>query len=196
MATCSTKAITSNQSLERTVDRFAFHFEMIPTHSLRAPRGVVRRRSSSSRYAVSAWDKNYRQIKWNCIAALTKCCTTSGIPLASPVLPKRATSIIRTCRMSFRSFSATRPHKRSRAFSLRQPVSTWASVGNASFGSEQKKLPRSFRDGAMSPGSDHQPPNHTMERTAGSFDSKLSMKFHPQSAATRYPASRRSSCSR
>src|ERR1051326_4610448 len=38
--------------------------------------------------------------------------------------------------------------------------------------------------------------NHTMERTAGSFDSLPFMKFHPQLAATRSPASRRSSCSR
>jgi hypothetical protein len=35
-----------------------------------------------------------------------------------------------------------------------------------------------------------------MERTSGSFGSSLSMKFHPQPAATRSPASRRSSCSR
>src|SRR5204862_6388465 len=38
-------------------------------------------------------------------------------------------------------------------------------------------------------------PNHAMERTAGSFGSALTMKFHPQPAATRSPASRRSSCS-
>ena len=41
-----------------------------------------------------------------------------------------------------------------------------------------------------------QSPNQTMERTAGSFGSLLSMKFRPQPAATRRPASRRSSCSR
>jgi hypothetical protein len=40
------------------------------------------------------------------------------------------------------------------------------------------------------------PSNHTMERTAGSFDSYPDMKFHPQPAATRSPASRRSSYSR
>ena len=39
-------------------------------------------------------------------------------------------------------------------------------------------------------------PNHAMERTSGSFGSKSLMKFHPQPAATRSPASRRSSCSR
>jgi hypothetical protein len=37
---------------------------------------------------------------------------------------------------------------------------------------------------------------HAMERTPGSFDSSPTMKFHPQPAATRSPASRRSSCSR
>ena len=36
--------------------------------------------------------------------------------------------------------------------------------------------------------------NQTMERTAGSFGRSLSMKLHPQPAATRHPASRRSSC--
>ena len=35
-----------------------------------------------------------------------------------------------------------------------------------------------------------------MERTAGGFGSLIKMKFHPQPAATRPPASRRSSCSR
>ena len=38
--------------------------------------------------------------------------------------------------------------------------------------------------------------NHAMERTTGSFGPSSSMKFHPQPAATRCPASRRSSCSR
>jgi hypothetical protein len=38
--------------------------------------------------------------------------------------------------------------------------------------------------------------NQAMERTAGSFGSSLSMKFHPQAAATRHPASCLSSCSR
>jgi hypothetical protein len=42
---------------------------------------------------------------------------------------------------------------------------------------------------------DVRPSNQTMERTAGSFGSLPSMKFHPQPAATRSPASRRSSCS-
>jgi hypothetical protein len=39
-------------------------------------------------------------------------------------------------------------------------------------------------------------PNHPMERTTGRLGSTLSMKFHPQPAATRSPASRRSSYSR
>jgi hypothetical protein len=33
-----------------------------------------------------------------------------------------------------------------------------------------------------------------MERTVRSLGSSLSMKFHPQPASTRSPASRRSSC--
>jgi len=39
-------------------------------------------------------------------------------------------------------------------------------------------------------------PNHAMERTAGSFRSSPPMKSHPEPAATRFPASRRSSYSR
>jgi len=39
-------------------------------------------------------------------------------------------------------------------------------------------------------------PNQAMERTAGSFGSSPAMKFHFQPAATRLPASRRSSYSR
>jgi hypothetical protein len=38
--------------------------------------------------------------------------------------------------------------------------------------------------------------NHAMKGTAGSFGSSPFMKFHPQCAATRLPASRRSSYSR
>jgi hypothetical protein len=33
--------------------------------------------------------------------------------------------------------------------------------------------------------------NQAMQRTSGSLDSSLSMKFHHQPAATRHPASRR-----
>jgi hypothetical protein len=38
-----------NHAMERTADRCAFHFEMTSTHSLRATRALVRRRSSCSR---------------------------------------------------------------------------------------------------------------------------------------------------
>jgi len=41
-----------------------------------------------------------------------------------------------------------------------------------------------------------EPSNQAMERTAGSFGSSPFMKFRPQPAATRFPASRRSSYSR
>jgi hypothetical protein len=34
-------------------------------------------------------------------------------------------------------------------------------------------------------------PNHAMQRTSGRRGSSLSMKFHPQPAATRHSASRR-----
>jgi hypothetical protein len=39
--------------------------------------------------------------------------------------------------------------------------------------------------------SDARAPNQTMQRTAGSLGSSLFMKFNPQTAATRHPASRR-----
>ena len=39
----------SNHAMERTADRCAITFEMTSTHSLRATRGLVRRRSSYSR---------------------------------------------------------------------------------------------------------------------------------------------------
>ena len=50
--------------------------------------------------------------------------------------------------------------------------------------------------GAPRPPINPQRPNHAMERTTGSFGSKRSVKFHPQPALTRSPASRRSSCFR
>ena len=45
---------------------------------------------------------------------------------------------------------------------------------------------KAIMSGSLSTHTNLDRPNHTMERTAGSFGSSLSMKFHPRPAATRF----------
>jgi hypothetical protein len=74
-----------------------------------------------------------------------------------------------------------------RSFS-RAKISSWIrGIGRA--GSEKKIMRGRW---SKSPA----PPNHAMERTSGSSGSSFSMKLNLPPAAMRYPASRRSCCSR
>jgi hypothetical protein len=77
---------------------------------------------------------------------------------------------------------------------VRRLYYSWPSFTHSGYSPKRRWVASAQKHRRLSRGTNAS--NHAIERTSGSLGSALSMTFHPQPAATRHLASRRSSCSR